>query len=68
MAIAKPITPNLDDWQPKTELGRKVKNHEITDMAYILDNIYIKNNRIYKLNSIITYKILYVFQKRYNSG
>jgi len=40
MAIAKPITPNLDDWQPKTELGRKVKNHEITDMAYILDNGY----------------------------
>lgn len=29
---------NVDKWNPKTELGKKVKNREITDMAYILDN------------------------------
>lgn len=28
---------NIDEWQPKTELGRKVKNREITSIDNILD-------------------------------
>lgn len=38
MAIAKPMVVDLDKWKPKTELGRKVKNHEITDIAQVLDS------------------------------
>ncbi len=30
----------LEQWKPKTELGRKVKNGEITDIDYILDRGY----------------------------
>src|SRR3989344_7693503 len=33
-------TFNVDLWKPKTELGRKVKNKEITDIAEILDSGY----------------------------
>ncbi|MDO8481251.1 MAG: 30S ribosomal protein S5 [Nanoarchaeota archaeon] len=32
------LLANIDAWQPKTELGRKVKAGEITDIDYILDN------------------------------
>ena len=38
MAITN--TFNIDNWKPKTELGRKVKDKEITDLGYILDNGY----------------------------
>ena len=31
---------NIDNWNPKTELGKKVKNKEITDLGQILDNGY----------------------------
>src|SRR3989338_5156706 len=31
---------NIDEWQPKTELGRKVKNREITSIDNILDKGY----------------------------
>lgn len=34
MAITKPI----EDWIPKTELGKKVKSGEITDLSQILDS------------------------------
>ncbi|MBI5391710.1 30S ribosomal protein S5 [Candidatus Woesearchaeota archaeon] len=30
--------PNLEKWEPKTELGKKVKNGEITSLDYILEN------------------------------
>lgn len=30
-------TVNLDEWKPKTELGKKVKNKELTDLGQILD-------------------------------
>jgi len=30
-------TFNIENWKPKTELGRKVKNKEITDIGDILD-------------------------------
>lgn len=30
--------PNIEDWKPKTDLGKKVKNKEITDIEEILDN------------------------------
>lgn len=29
---------NIEEWKPRTELGRKVKNREIIDMNQILDN------------------------------
>src|SRR3989344_2873797 len=39
MALAKPLnTTNLENWKPKTELGRKVKSLEITDIGQVLDN------------------------------
>ena len=38
--VAPKIIPNLDEWKPKTELGRKVKNREITDLGEILDMGY----------------------------
>ena len=28
---------NIENWEPKTELGRKVKDGEITDIDQILD-------------------------------
>src|SRR3989344_4151980 len=31
---------NLENWQPKTDLGKKVKNRQITDLGSILDNGY----------------------------
>ena len=31
---------NIDNWKPKTELGKKVKNKEITDLGEILDKGY----------------------------
>ncbi len=31
---------NIDNWKPKTELGKKVKNREITDLGEILDKGY----------------------------
>ncbi len=37
MALAIQTTINLEDWIPKTELGRKVKNGEIRDIGEILD-------------------------------
>lgn len=36
MAISTPF--NIDKWTPKTELGRKVKNRDITNIDEILDN------------------------------
>src|SRR3989338_5382077 len=33
-------TFNIENWKPKTELGRKVKNKEITDIGDILDKGY----------------------------
>lgn len=39
MAVIK-STVNIEGWNPKTELGRKVKNKEITDMAQVLDMGY----------------------------
>lgn len=36
--IARHLTTDLSAWQPKTELGRKVKSGEIKDISYILDN------------------------------
>lgn len=33
-------TFNIDDWKPKTELGKKVKNREITNLGEILDQGY----------------------------
>ncbi len=38
MAIAQAF--NIDNWKPKTELGRKVKDREITDISIILDKGY----------------------------
>jgi len=35
--MIKSQTTNLESWKPKTELGRKVKNREITDLSEILD-------------------------------
>jgi small subunit ribosomal protein S5 len=32
------VKVSIDEWKPKTELGRRVKNKEITDIDYILDN------------------------------
>ncbi len=29
--------PKLEDWIPKTELGKKVKNREVTDLGQVLD-------------------------------
>ena|SRR3989344_2149796 len=37
MALAKPMIVDLEGWNPKTELGRKVKNKEIIDLAEILN-------------------------------
>lgn len=31
---------DTDSWNPKTELGRKVKNGEIKDIDFVLDNAY----------------------------
>ena len=36
MAMRRP-EENLDNWIPKTELGKKVKNREITDLSFIID-------------------------------
>ena len=33
-------TANLENWKPKTDLGKKVKNRQITDLGSILDNGY----------------------------
>src|SRR3989338_11218323 len=38
MSMIKQQAPNLDLWNPKTELGKKVKNKEITNLGEILDN------------------------------
>src|SRR3989338_6211337 len=38
--MLKGKTFNLEEWNPKTELGRRVKSGEITDIAYILDSGY----------------------------
>ena len=38
MSMIKQQAPNLDLWNPKTELGEKVKNKEITNLGEILDN------------------------------
>ncbi len=35
--MALSLKPNLEEWKPKTSLGIKVKNREITDIADILD-------------------------------
>ncbi len=39
MAIAKTVF-SIDNWKPKTELGKKVKNREITNIDDILDKGY----------------------------
>src|SRR3990167_4537439 len=39
MVVSKPSF-NLDNWKPKTDLGRKVKEGKITDLNIILDNGY----------------------------
>ncbi len=31
---------NIDDWKPRTELGRRVKNRELTDLGQVLDEGY----------------------------
>ncbi|MEM2130975.1 MAG: 30S ribosomal protein S5 [Candidatus Woesearchaeota archaeon] len=36
-----PIVINEGEWKPKTELGKKVYNGEITDINFILDNGYV---------------------------
>ena len=36
--IRNKVTFNIDNWNPKTEIGKKVKAREITDIADILDN------------------------------
>ena len=38
MAIMKINVTDLEKWNPKTELGKKVKSSQITELAYILDN------------------------------
>ena len=35
MALASKV--NLEEWKPKTAIGLKVKNREITDISEILD-------------------------------
>jgi small subunit ribosomal protein S5 len=34
---SREVTKHVTNWEPKTELGKKVKNKEITDIDYILD-------------------------------
>ncbi len=38
MAMMKMNIVDLDKWNPKTELGRKVKKSEIIELSFILDN------------------------------
>ena len=38
MALAKTTEQIIDEWIPKTELGKKVKAGDITDLSKILDN------------------------------
>jgi small subunit ribosomal protein S5 len=36
--VKRAFEKTIEDWQPKTEIGRKVKSKEITDIDMILDN------------------------------
>ena|SRR3989344_4501327 len=38
VVIEETKSADLDSWEPKTDLGRKVKSGEITNIDYILDN------------------------------
>ena len=51
----------LEEWQPKTELGKKVRNKEIKDIDTILKNNKILESEIWKL--ILDLQIISIFRQ-----